>query len=96
MDMANRHDLMTRKAYKYHLKLTFFDIAARKEIIRYADRITRAGSDEVVRAEFLRHPDDKTYILTNVEILEIYQNLYAMSPDDFYQSAEIIETVVIK
>lgn len=96
MDMANRHDLMTRKAYKYHLKLTFFDIAARLEIIRYADRITRAGSDEVVKAEYLRHPDDKNYILTNVEIIEIYQNLYAMTPDDFYKSAEIIETVVIK
>jgi len=94
--MANRHDLMTRKAYKYLLKLTFFDIAARKEIIRYAERITRAGSDEVVKAEFLRHPDDKNYILTNVEINEIYQNLYAMSPDDFYKSAEIIETAVIK
>ncbi len=94
--MANRHDLMTRKAYKYHLKLTFFDIEGRKEIVRYAERITRAGSDEVIRAEFLRHPDDKTYILTNVEILEIYQNLYAMTPDDFYRRAEIIETVVIK
>lgn len=94
--MANRHDLMTRKAYKYLLKLTFFDIAGRKEIERYAERITRAGSDEVVRAEHLRHPDDKNYILTNVEIMEIYQNLYAMSPGDFYRSAEIIETVVIK
>jgi len=94
--MANRHDLMTRKAYKYNLKLTFFDIEGRKEIVRYAERITRAGSDEVIRAEFLRHPDDKTYILTNVEILEIYQNLYAMTPEDFYRSAEIIETVVIK
>lgn len=94
--MANRHDLMTRKAYKYILKLTFFDISGRKEIVRYAERISRAGSDEVIRAEFLRHPDDKTYILTNVEILEIYQNLYAMTPDDFYRSAEIIETVVIK
>ena len=94
--MANRHDLMTRKAYKYLLKLTFFDTAGRKEIERYAERITRAGSDEVVRAEFLEHLDDKTYILTNVEILEIYQNLYAMSPEDFYKRAEIIETVVIK
>lgn len=94
--MANRHDLMTRKAYKYLLKLTFFDVAGRKEIVKYAERITRAGSDEVIRAEFLRHSDDKTYILTNVEILEIYQNLYAMTPDDFYRSAEIIETVVIK
>lgn len=94
--MANRHDLMTRKAYKYLLKLTFFDIAGRKEIERFAERITRAGSDEVVRAEFLKHPDDKSYILTNVEILEIYQNLYAMTPDNFYKSAEIIESVVIK
>ena len=94
--MANRHDLMTRKAYKYLLKLTFFDVAGRHEIERYTERITRAGSDEVVKVEFLRHPDDKAYILTNVEILEIYQNLYAMTPDDFYQRAEIIETVVIK
>ena len=94
--MANRHDLMTRKAYKYLLKLTFFDVDGRKEIERYTERITRAGSDEVVRAEFLRHPDKQPYILTNVEILEIYQNLYAMTPNDFYKSAEIIETVVIK
>lgn len=94
--MANRHDLITRKAYKYLLELTFFDIAARKKIIRHVERITRAGSDEVVNAEYLRNLHDKNYILTYVGIKEIYQNLYAMPPDEFYRSAEIIETVVIK
>ena len=94
--MANRHDLVTRKAYKYMLKLHFFDVDQRTEIVRYGERITRSSDKEVIESEFLKHKNEKPYILTQVEILEKYENLYTMEPAVFYQNAELAESKVIK
>lgn len=93
--MANRHDLVTRKAYHYLLELVFFDIDARKEVVRYAERITRWTPDKVVESEFLKHKNDTPYILTRVHIVEVYENLYSMTPEKFYRDAELKESVKI-
>ena len=91
--MANRHDLVTRKAYHYLLELVFFDVDSRKEVIRYGERITRRSPDKVVESEFLKHKNDSPYILTRVNIKEVYENMYTMTPEKFYRDADLKESV---
>lgn len=88
--MSIRNDMITRKAFRYHLQLKFFDVDARKDVETYITRCTRKNEEEMIRDEFQYWTNSKPYILTTVNVMKTEKVLFGMEPVRFYDSAEVL------